>query len=243
MDMLLKPNQVCFRDKILIQIQLRFTPITCYSAPEHLIAAFRTDIAGFFIVNKFFGTDLSPIRDGPQNDLFADSHGKVLDMLTRKFIALMASGVALFPSAVPDSTLSAIDKRFIRQAAAALHIIYGKVFAIGEFAFAGNLSPVKINQPLLEFEIIIAVRDIDGTDPAIKTARSNKIWIYRHISFLPSLIFFGCKRITSRNSGGAQPRSAGFLGHALLCVEALIRQGFSKIENIPQFSCNRSIDP
>jgi hypothetical protein len=50
-----------FTNKKLVQIQLHFTLITFYNAPENLVAAFRTKIAGFFISNPFFSTELSSI--------------------------------------------------------------------------------------------------------------------------------------------------------------------------------------
>jgi len=49
----------------LVQVQVHFTLIAFYSAPEKFIAAFWTNIAGFFIMNPFFGTHLSPIRNSP----------------------------------------------------------------------------------------------------------------------------------------------------------------------------------
>jgi hypothetical protein len=73
-----------------------------------------------------------------------------------------------------------MHKQVIRQAAAALDIFHGKLFTIGECAFAINVSLVKIHQPFLEFFVVIPIRDINGTDAAIKSARGNKIRIYRH---------------------------------------------------------------
>jgi hypothetical protein len=107
-------RQVVQSGKKLVQIQLGFTLIAFYNAPENLIAAFRTDIAGLFILNPLFGTHLSPIRNSPQYNLFADRHGKIIDMLTRKFIAWMTSGMTFLSCAVPDLTLSAMHKPLIR---------------------------------------------------------------------------------------------------------------------------------
>jgi len=101
-------------NKKLVEIQLRVTLVAFYSPPENLIAAFRANIAGFFILNPFFSTNLSPIRNRPQNNLFTNNHGKIFNILTRKFIALMTSGVTLLFCAGPDLTLSAIHKLFIR---------------------------------------------------------------------------------------------------------------------------------
>jgi len=71
----------------LIQIQACLALITFYSAAENLITAFRADIAGFLILNPLFSTNLPPIRNSPQYDLFADRHRKLINMLTGKFIA------------------------------------------------------------------------------------------------------------------------------------------------------------
>jgi hypothetical protein len=62
-----------------------------------------------------------------------------------KFLALMAAGEAFFLGAFPDLALSAMHKSFIRQAAAALDIFYGKGFTIGKSALAGNSSLIKIH--------------------------------------------------------------------------------------------------
>jgi hypothetical protein len=56
-------------------------------------------------LNPFFSTNLSPIRNSPQNNLFANSHGKIFNMLTRKFIALMTSGVTFLSRAGLDLIL------------------------------------------------------------------------------------------------------------------------------------------
>jgi hypothetical protein len=118
----------------------------------------------------------------------------------------MTSGVALFLGAVPDLTLSAMHKKFIGQAAAALNIFYRKYFTIGEFPFAMNISLVKIHQPLLEGVIIFTVCDINGADPAIKTARRNEIRIYCHIAILAFIIIFYCRRITRITPGTVRGR-------------------------------------
>jgi hypothetical protein len=99
-----------------------------------------------------------------------------------KFITFVASGVPFFLGAGPDLTLPAMHKRFVGQAAPAADVFDGKTFAVGEGPFARNASLVKTQQPFLEFEIVVAVCDIDGTDAAIKTARGNKIGIDFHPS-------------------------------------------------------------
>jgi hypothetical protein len=106
-------------------------------------------------------------------------------MAAREFIALMASGVTFLLGARPDLTLSAIQKRFIRQAPATFNIFYRKGPAIGKRAFAGNLSLVKIHQPLLEFAVIVTVSDVNGTDSAIESTGRNKIRVDLHKSKPP----------------------------------------------------------
>jgi hypothetical protein len=102
----------------------------------------------------------------------------------------MASGEAFSLGAFPDPALSAMHKSFIGQTASALDIFNEKFFTIRKSALAGNFSLIKIHQPLLEFEIIVAVSYIDGTNSAVKAAGCNKIRIYRHISILQFLKLF-----------------------------------------------------
>jgi len=97
----------------LVQIQHHFALITFYSAPEDFISAFRASVAGLFILNPFFGTNLSPIRNSTQDNLFANRHREIFNMLTRKSSALMTTGVAFFSCAGPDLALSAVHELFI----------------------------------------------------------------------------------------------------------------------------------
>jgi hypothetical protein len=92
---------------------LRLTLVAFYSAPEDFVATLGANIAGFLILNPLFSTNLSPVRNGPQNDPLTYSHGKILNKLTRKFIALMTSGVTLLLGAGPDLTLPAMHKQII----------------------------------------------------------------------------------------------------------------------------------
>jgi hypothetical protein len=90
----------------------------------------------------------------------------------------MTSGVPLLLSAFSDIALSAMHKQLIRQAAAALNILGGKILTVGESPFSGDISLVEIHQPLFEFEVVVPACDINGTDTAVETAGSNKIRIY-----------------------------------------------------------------
>jgi len=55
------------------------------------MAAFRTNIAGFFIMNPLFSPHLSPVRNSPQNNFLADTHRKIFNMVTGKFNALVTA--------------------------------------------------------------------------------------------------------------------------------------------------------
>jgi len=100
--------------RTLIQIQTHLTLITSNRAPENFIPALRTNIAGFFILNPFFRTHLSPIRYSPQDNLFAYSHGKIFNILAREFIALVTSSVTFLSCAFPDLALPAVHELFVR---------------------------------------------------------------------------------------------------------------------------------
>lgn len=99
--------------QILIQIQFRVTPIAGDNTPKNAVAAFRANIAGFFILNPFFGSHLPPIWNGPQNHFFPDGHGEILNMLTGEIVTFMASGKAFFPGAVADSALLTVHEPVI----------------------------------------------------------------------------------------------------------------------------------
>jgi hypothetical protein len=154
----------------LIQIQFSQALVALDSASEDLMPALGTNIASFFILDPFFGTDLAPMGDRAQNYFFADGHGKMINVPAWKFIALMTSGVTFFPGAVPDLALPAVHEQYIGQAATAFDVFHGEIFAVGETAFVGYPALIKIDQALLEFVIVIAVGHINGADSAIKTA-------------------------------------------------------------------------
>ena len=164
----------------LIQIQFGLTLITCHHPPKNLIPAFGADIPGFFIFNPFFRPHLSPIGNGPQDDLFPHGHRKMFNMGTGEIGALVAAAVAFFFGAGPDLTLATMKKEIIRQATLTADILRGKLLAVGKGALAGHVSLVKPHQPLLEFLIVVPVGHIDGADPAIESARGHKIRIDGH---------------------------------------------------------------
>jgi hypothetical protein len=103
-----------FFSNLLVQIQVGFALITFYSASENFVAAFRADVAGFFVLNPFLSANLPPIGNSPQDNLLANSHGEVLNVLARKLIALMTAGVTFPCCAGPNLTLPAMHELFVR---------------------------------------------------------------------------------------------------------------------------------
>jgi hypothetical protein len=87
--------------------------ITFNRATKNSIATFGTYIAGLFVSNPFFSTEFSSIRDSPENNLLANGHGEIVNVVTGKFIALMAPGVSFLFCAVPDLTLATMHKLLI----------------------------------------------------------------------------------------------------------------------------------
>ena len=93
---------------------MHFALITFHRAAKNFIAAFGTYIAGLFVSNPFFSPELSSIRDSPKNNLLAHGHGKIVNVLTGKFIALMTPGVSFLFRAIPDLALATMRKLLIR---------------------------------------------------------------------------------------------------------------------------------
>jgi hypothetical protein len=103
---------------------LHFALITFHRSPKNPIAAFGTNIARFFVANPFFITELPSIWDSPENYLFANGHGEIVNIMTGKFIALVTPGVSFLSCAPPDLTLMTMHESFIRQATPALNVFY-----------------------------------------------------------------------------------------------------------------------
>jgi len=88
--------------------------ITFHRTTENPIATFGTYIAGLFVSNPFFITELSSIWDSPENNLLANGHGEIVNAVTRKIVALMTPDVSFLFRAFPDLTLATMHKLFIR---------------------------------------------------------------------------------------------------------------------------------
>jgi len=164
----------------LVQIQLGLAPIAFYRPPEDLLPALRTNIAGLLIPDPLFSAELPPIGDGTQDDLFADGHGKLLNISAGKFIALMAPDITFLQCTGPDLASPAVQKQVIGQATSAAYIADRKICAVSQCAFPGDLPLVEPHQALFEFLVIAAMCDVNGTDSAIEAAWSNKIRVYCH---------------------------------------------------------------
>jgi hypothetical protein len=91
-----------------------FALITFHRAAKDSVSALRTYISGLFISNPFFGTEFSSIRNSTQNDLLANGHGKIINVIAGKFIALMTPAIPFLHRAFSDLTLAAMHESFIR---------------------------------------------------------------------------------------------------------------------------------
>ena len=93
-----------------IQVQFNFAIITSAGTSEKFIFAFRTDIAGFLILDPLFRSNLPPVGYCSQNDLFADGHWKVVYVLAGKVIAFVTSCITFLLRAIPDVALPAVHE-------------------------------------------------------------------------------------------------------------------------------------
>ena len=96
-----------------VQVQIRFALVAFSSTSENGITAFGANVTSLLILYPLLCSNLAPIGDGPQDNLFSDGHGEVIDMLTGKRVALMAAGIALCLGAVPDLALPAVHECFV----------------------------------------------------------------------------------------------------------------------------------
>lgn len=99
---------------VSIQIKRCLALIAFCCATEHLIAAVRAKIPGFFIFDPLFCTYASTMGNRSQNYLFANGHGKIFNMLTGKIITGMAAGITPGRGAVPYLALPAVHEKIIR---------------------------------------------------------------------------------------------------------------------------------
>jgi hypothetical protein len=93
----------------------------------------------------------------------------------------MASGKALFLNAIPNIALFTVHKQVVRHAAPAMDIIDCQILAAGEHPLARDTSLIELDQPLLEFEIVVPLCDVNGTYPAVEATGTNQFWLYFHI--------------------------------------------------------------
>jgi hypothetical protein len=164
----------------LVQIQFNLALVTFHRAAKNSIAAAGTNIARLFVADPSLSAEFSPIWHGPEDDFFADCHRKIVNVRTRKVIAFMTPGIAFHLCTIPDLALVAVHELFSGQAATASNAFYCQRFRIREHALASSSSPVEVYQLLLQFDIVIAVCNINCADPAVETAGRNQIRIYCH---------------------------------------------------------------
>ena len=114
---------VLYKMDVLVQIRFRLTLIASLGPPEQFISALGAKVPGFFSFNPFCCAELPPVGDGPQDDFFADGHGKIFNIRTGEFVAFVASGIAPVRCAFPDVALPAMHEQVIGQASAAPDIV------------------------------------------------------------------------------------------------------------------------
>lgn len=160
---------------ISVQRQLRLALIAPHGSPEQFVSAMGTMIAGFFIFNPFCCAELPAVGDGPQDDFLADGHGKILNIRTGEFVALVASGIAFVRDAFPDVALPAMHEQVVGHTAAASDIVRRKLTTVGEGALTGGSPLVKGDQLFFKFLIVVFMGQADGAHAAVKPARGNEI--------------------------------------------------------------------
>ncbi len=169
------------KKETLIKIHFCFAAIAFDHPAKQSVAALRADVTGLFIFDPFFSPDFPPVGNRPQDHLFAHAHGKILDMAAGKLVAFVTSGIPLGLGAIPDGALPAMHKRVFGQAALALDIVHGQGVTVRKRTLARNIPLVDIQEPFLEFLIVVPVGDIDAANPAIQTTRRYKIRIDGHV--------------------------------------------------------------
>jgi hypothetical protein len=70
-------------------------------------------MAGFFLFDPLLRSDLAPVGDGAQDNLFTLAKGEILHMRAGKFCALMTARIAPVPCAVSYRTPAAVHEGVI----------------------------------------------------------------------------------------------------------------------------------
>lgn len=79
-------------------------------APEEFVPALGAPIALFLVGDPSFRSDLSPVGDRPQDDLFRNGYGELVDQRAGKIGAFMAALVMFLLRTAPDGTPGAVDE-------------------------------------------------------------------------------------------------------------------------------------
>jgi hypothetical protein len=170
----------CFAYRPYSSNQWRFAVIALHYATKDLVAALGAHVAGFLVLNPLFSAEFPSVRHGSKDDPLAYGHRKIVNVTTGKITALVTARVSLFLRAGSDVTLAAVHESVVRQAALAMNVIHGEVFAMRQRAFAGRASPVEVYEPLLELGVIVTFCNVNRTHTAIETTRRDEIRICGH---------------------------------------------------------------
>jgi hypothetical protein len=93
---------------------LRFALIAFHCAAKDFVTAFRTRVAGLFVLDPFLGAEFPTVWDRSKNNLLPDGHGEIVNVMTGEFHALVAAGVSFLFCAVPNLTVAAMGELLIR---------------------------------------------------------------------------------------------------------------------------------
>lgn len=153
----------------LVQVNGNAALVTTLGAPENRVPALRAYVPRFFVVDPFFGTVFLPVRDSPQNDLFPNGHGELVDVVAGKILAFMAAAEFFFPGAGPDGATSAKQADPIRQTAIALEVIQGNTLYTRDFFL------VHGQEPFQKVFIVVPCGIVNTTHTAVEPARGQEV--------------------------------------------------------------------
>jgi hypothetical protein len=138
-------------------------------------------VAGLFIPNPFFGTNLAPVGHRTQNDLLADRHGKVIDMPAGEIIALVTSIQTPGLDAGADFALLAVHETVFGKTSVTGDIRDRQLFGSGQDPLAGGPAAVELQKLLLQLPVPVAAGQVNSANPAIETTGGNKIQVKCHL--------------------------------------------------------------
>jgi hypothetical protein len=121
-------------------------------------------VSQFFLLNPSLCAQFAPCGNGPENDLLAYRHRKIIDQFAGEISALVATFVLLLTHAGLDRAHSAIFESFVGKAALACYFL--------------RSDSINRAQSFLELQVVVPVCDQNGADSAIESARGQQLFFY-----------------------------------------------------------------